>query len=189
MPPDAACAKGAPVIRFSDNLAPNPMKVAPCLEATGLPHDAVAVDTRKAEQHAAAFPALNPNGKLPVIVDGDAVVFGSNAILLRLAETTGRFLPAGAAAERGALLSWLMFVASGAGPVSGRANHFGHCVPGPVRHARTRDDHKARRHRAVVDARPAAARALGRRDRPAFKAETDETAQRSLCAHAFVAPA
>ena len=56
-------------------------------------YELVPVDTRKGEQHEPAFLAINPNGKTPAIVDGDATVFDSNAILLYLAEKTGKFLP------------------------------------------------------------------------------------------------
>ena len=61
---------------------------------------------------------------MPAIVDGDATVFDTNAILLYLAEKTGKFLPAKSRKARGELLSWLMFVASGVGPYSGQAVHF-----------------------------------------------------------------
>ena len=70
------------MIRFHYSLAPNPMKVALFLEEAGLPYEAVPVDTRKGEQFAPAFAALNPNNKVPVIEDGEAAVFDSNAILL-----------------------------------------------------------------------------------------------------------
>ena len=63
------------------------------LEEAGLAYELVPVDTRKGEQHQPAFLAINPNGKTPAIVDGDATVFDSNAILLYLAEKTGKFLP------------------------------------------------------------------------------------------------
>ena len=90
------------MIRFHYSLAPNPMKVALFLEEAGLPYEAVPVDTRKGEQFAPAFAALNPNNKVPVIEDGEATVFDSNAILLYLAEKTGRFLPGeGTPAARG----------------------------------------------------------------------------------------
>ena len=64
-----------------------------CLEEMGLPYELVPVDTRKGEQHTPAFLAINPNAKVPAIVDGDVTVFDSNAILLYLAEKTGKFLP------------------------------------------------------------------------------------------------
>lgn len=139
------------MIRFYYNLAPNPMKVALFLEEAGLPYQALPVDTRKGEQHAPAFRALNPNEKLPVIEDGGTVVFDSNAILLYLAEKTGRFL--GPAEARGAMLSWLMFVASGVGPFSGQAIHFRHFAPEPIPYAQNRYLYEARRHWRVVDER------------------------------------
>ena len=89
-----------------------------------MPYEPVPVDTRKGEQFAPAFLAINPNAKVPAIVDGDVKVFDSNAILLYLAEKTGKFLPANTPAARGPMLSWLMFIASGVGPFSGQAVHF-----------------------------------------------------------------
>jgi GST-like protein len=144
------------MIRFYYNLAPNPLKVALFLEEAGLPYEAIPVDTRKGEQHAPDFVALNPNAKLPVIVDDGTVVFDSNAILLHLAEKTGRFLPPPGEAARGALLSWLLFVASGVGPFSGQAVHFRHFAPGDHPYARKRYDYEARRHWRIVDDRLAA---------------------------------
>ena len=82
------------MIKFYYSGAPNPMKVALMLEETGLPYEAIPVDTRKGEQHKPEYLAINPNAKVPAIVDGDATVFDSNAILLYLAEKTGKFLPA-----------------------------------------------------------------------------------------------
>src|SRR5476651_2351479 len=100
------------------------MKVALFLEEAGLAYEPIPVDTRKGEQHKPEFLAINPNGKVPAIIDGDATVFDSNAILLYLAEKTGQFLPGKSLAERGQMLSWLMFVASGIGPYSGQSVHF-----------------------------------------------------------------
>ena len=82
------------MIKFYYSGAPNPMKVALMLEETGLPYEAIPVDTRKGDQHKPEYLAINPNAKVPAIVDGDATVFDSNAILLYLAEKTGKFLPA-----------------------------------------------------------------------------------------------
>ena len=141
------------MITFHYNLAPNPMKVALMLEETGLDYETVPVDSRRGEQHAEAFRALNPNGKLPVIVDGDATVFDSNAILLYLAEKTGRFLPGAGDRARGELLSWLMFVATGIGPYSGQAVHFKHFAPKPQDYAIERYDFEALRHWSILDQR------------------------------------
>jgi len=140
------------VIKFYYSLAPNPMKVALFLEEAGLPYEAIPVDTRKGDQFAPAFAALNPNNKVPCIVDGDATVFDSNAILLYLAEKTGQFLPEDTPAARGQLLSWLMFVASGVGPYSGQAVHFRHFAPEPKEYAVTRYAFEAKRHYGILDA-------------------------------------
>ncbi len=140
------------MIKFYYSLAPNPMKVALFLEEAGLPYEAIPVDTRKGEQFAAAFTALNPNNKVPCIVDDDATVFDSNAILLYLAEKTGQFLPENTPACRGELLSWLMFVASGIGPYSGQAVHFRHFAPEPKEYAANRYAFEAKRHYGILDA-------------------------------------
>src|SRR4051794_35918441 len=100
------------MIKFYYHPAPNPMKVALFLEEAGLPYEPVPVDTLKGEQFSPEYLAINPNAKTPAIVDGAAVVFDSNAILLYLAEKTGQFLPANTLAARGQMYSWLMFVAS-----------------------------------------------------------------------------
>ena len=141
------------MIKFYYSLAPNPMKVALFLEEAGLEYEAIPVDTRKGEQHAPAFTALNPNAKVPVIVDGDATVFDSNAILLYLGEKTGQFMPAGTPKARGDLLSWLMFVASGVGPYSGQSVHMRHFAPEPKEYAVNRYLFEAQRHYGIIDAR------------------------------------
>jgi GSH-dependent disulfide-bond oxidoreductase len=139
------------MLKFYYSLAPNPMKVALLLEELGLPYEPIPVDTRKGEQHGAAFMALNPNAKVPVIVDGPTTVFDSNAILLYLAEKAGRL--AGAPQDRGAMLSWLMFVASGIGPFTGQCVHFKHYAPEPNPYALNRYDFEAWRHWKILDAR------------------------------------
>ena len=117
------------MIRFYFNAAPNPMKVALLLEELGLPYQGVPVDTRKGEQFVPAYLQVNPNGKVPALVDGEAVIFDSNAILLYLADKAGRFVPpVSDAVGRGEMLSWLMFVASGIGPFSGQSVHFRHAA-------------------------------------------------------------
>lgn len=146
------------MIKFYYSLAPNPMKVALFLEEAGLPYEAIPVDTRKGEQHAAAFTALNPNAKVPVIVDGEATVFDSNAILLYLAGKTGQFGADDTDASRGDMMSWLMFIASGIGPFSGQAVHFKHYAPEPIAYAINRYDFEAWRHWNIIEARLAAHR-------------------------------
>jgi GST-like protein len=146
------------MIKFYYNLAPNPTKVALCLEEMGLAYEPVPVDTRKGDQHAPAFIAINPNAKVPAIIDGDATVFDSNAILLYLAEKTGRFLPANIPAARGEMLSWMMFVATGIGPYSGQAVHFRNFAPAPKDYAVNRYTFEALRHWGILDARLAGRR-------------------------------
>ena len=137
------------MIKFYYNLAPNPTKVALCLEEMGLPYELVPIDTRKGEQHTPQFLAINPNAKVPAIVDDGETVFDSNAILLYLAEKTGKFLPA----KRGEMLSWLMFVASGIGPYSGQAVHFRNFAPEPKEYAVNRYTFEAQRHWGILEAR------------------------------------
>jgi GST-like protein len=147
------------MIRFYFHPTPNPAKVALFLEETGLPYEIVPVDTGKGEQHAPSFRAVNPNGKVPAIVDTDgpggreARVFDSTAILLYLADKTGRFL--GRPEDRPELLSWLFFISSGLGPFSGQAVHFQHSAPEKPAYAVNRYRREAERHYQVLEDRMA----------------------------------
>ena len=143
------------MIRFYFNLAPNPMKIALMLEELGVPYEAMPVDTRKGDQHAPAFRAINPNGKVPAIVDTEgpggreAPVFDSSAILLYLGEKAGRFI--GTPADRPELLSWLFFIATGLGPFSGQAVHFQRAAPEKIPYAVNRYRREIERHYRVLD--------------------------------------
>ena len=143
------------MIRFYFHPTPNPAKVALLLEELGAPYEVIPVDTRKGEQHAPAFRAINPNGKVPAIVDDEgpggreARVFNSSAILLYLGEKAGRFI--GSPADRPELLSWLFFVASGLGPFSGQAVHFQHAAPEKLPYAINRYRREIERHYRVLD--------------------------------------
>jgi GSH-dependent disulfide-bond oxidoreductase len=139
------------MLKFYFNGSPNPTKVALFLEEAGLAYEPIAIDTRKGDQFKPEFAAINPNAKVPVIVDGDATVFDSNAILLYLAEKTGKFLPK--PAQRGELLSWLMFAATGIGPFSGQAVHFRHFSPEKVAYAHNRYQFEADRHYGILNDR------------------------------------
>lgn len=139
------------MMKFYFSAAPNPMKVALFLEEAGVAYEPIPVDTRAGAQHAPDFVAINPNGKVPVIVDGDVTVFDSNAILLHLGETTGKFMPPASARNRGELLSWLMFVATGVGPYSGQAVHFRHMAPEKVDYAIKRYVFEAERHYGILN--------------------------------------
>jgi GST-like protein len=140
------------MLKFYFNGSPNPTKVALFLEESGLSYHPVPVDTRKGEQFKPEFLAINPNGKVPAIDDEGVIVFDSNAILLYLGEKTGQFIPADTLANRGQLLSWLMFVATGVGPFSGQAVHFRHNAPEKVPYAHNRYQFEAMRHYTVLDA-------------------------------------
>jgi len=143
------------MIEFYFHPAPNPAKVALMLEETGLEYELRPVDTKKGEQHFNAFLKVNPNGKVPAIVDRagpdgkEARVFDSSAILLYLAEKTGMFL--GAATDRPELLSWLFFISSGVGPFSGQSVHFQHAAPEKLPYAINRFRREAERHYRVLD--------------------------------------
>jgi GST-like protein len=141
------------MLKFYYSGAPNPMKVALFLEEAGLEYEAVPVDTRKGDQHKPDYLAINPNAKVPSIVDGDATVFDSGAILLYLGEKTGKFMPANTPKAKGELYSWLMFVASGVGPYAGQAVHFRNYAPEKNEYAINRYMFEAQRHFGIIDAR------------------------------------
>lgn len=141
------------MIKFYYHPSPNPAKVALFLEESGLAYELVPVDTRKGEQHEPAFLKINPNAKTPALVDDDNIVFDSNAMLLYLAEKTGKFLPADNLKARGEMLSWLMFVATGIGPYSGQHVHFKHFAPEPKDYAVTRYTYEAWRHWQILNDR------------------------------------
>ena len=115
------------------------------------PIELVAVDTRKGDQFKPEYLAVNPNAKVPAIDDDGVKVFDSNAILLYLAEKTGKFLPANTPANRAELLSWLMFVATGVGPYSGQAVHFKHFAPEKIDYAHNRYQFEAQRHFGILN--------------------------------------
>ena len=145
------------MIRLYYHPTPNPAKVALLLEEASLPYEVVAIDTLNGDQHTASFRAVNPNGKVPAIIDTDGPggaevrVFDSSAILLYLAQKTGSFL--GAPADHGELLSWMFFIASGLGPFSGQAVHFQRAAPEKLPYAINRYRREADRHYRVLDDR------------------------------------
>ncbi|WP_426257758.1 glutathione binding-like protein [Sphingomonas sp. DC1600-2] len=108
---------------------PNGVKVSIMLEETGLAYDPHLVDFAKDDQHSPAFESLNPNGKIPAILDPDGpggkplALFESGAILLYLAEKTGKFLPSDPAA-RWQAIQWVMFQMGGVGPMFGQVGFF-----------------------------------------------------------------
>lgn len=146
-------------MKFYFHTTPNPMKVALMLEELGLDYETIPVDTRKGEQHAPEFLAINPNGKLPALDDDDTHVFDSNAILLYLAQKHGQFLPAGDKAN-GEMLSWFMFIATGLSPFSGQAVHFTRVQPDNA-YGVNRYTKEIARHYCVLDDRLGASPFVG----------------------------
>ena len=109
--------------------SPNVVKVLIALEELTLDYQFERCDVILGAQHSAAFRALSPNGKVPVLADDDGpnTLFESGAILIYLAEKAGRFLPAG---SRHTVLQWLMWQMGGVGPMFGQAIHFRSGPPG-----------------------------------------------------------
>ncbi len=148
-----------PMLDFYFHATPNSMKVAVLLQELELPFTVRPIDIFKGEQHTTAFKAINPNAKVPAIVDDQATVFDSHAILLYLAEKHGAFLPEDRA-DYAAMLSWLQLVATGLSPFSGQAIHFLHYAPQQIPYAINRYTREVARHYAVLDERLGAARHL-----------------------------
>ncbi len=134
---------------------PNGWKVSIALEEMGLPHRVRPIALGKQEQKEPWFLALNPNGRIPVIVDHDQddfVVFESGAILLYLAEKSGRFLSTDPK-TRSVTLQWLMFQMGGVGPMMGQANVFYRYAPEKIPYAIDRYQRESRRLFEVLDRR------------------------------------
>ncbi|SON57755.1 Disulfide-bond oxidoreductase YfcG [Hartmannibacter diazotrophicus] len=131
---------------------PNSVKVPIALEELGLPYDLRAVNVRKGEQKQEAFLSLNPNGKVPVLVDDGFVLTESAAILVYLAEKTGKLLPTGGAA-RARVFEQLFFHASALSPAFGNAGFFKRSSPEPQPIAEARFTSEAERILGLLDSR------------------------------------
>jgi len=138
---------------------PNGHKASVALEELGLPYTVHAIDLAAKVQKEPWFLALNPNGRIPVIVDreaGDFPVFESGAILVYLAEKTGRLMPQDAKG-RSRVMQWLMFQMGGVGPMMGQANVFYRYFPEKIQPAIDRYQNESRRLFEVLDSRLAQA--------------------------------
>jgi GST-like protein len=119
---------------------PNGHKVSIFLEETGTPYRVVPVNIRKGEQFAADFLKISPNNRMPAIVDTEGPggqpisIFESGAILLYLAEKTGKLMPSEMRARYG-VVQWLMFQMAGVGPMFGQAGHFRNAAPEEISYA------------------------------------------------------
>ena len=126
---------------------PNGHKASIMLEELGLDYQVHALNLGEMEQKSQEYLAINPNGRIPAIVDRDAddfVVFESGAILIYLAEKTGRLLPSEHKA-RSRVMQWLMFQMGGVGPMQGQANVFTRYFPQPIPAAIQRYQRETRR--------------------------------------------
>ena len=134
---------------------PNGHKASCTLEALDMTYDVHTVNISDGEQHTPAFLAINPNGRIPAIVDrgcDDFAVFESGAIMIYLAEKTGKLLPTDAKG-RSRVIQWLMFQMGGVGPMMGQANVFYRYFPEKIPAAIDRYQHESRRLFEVLDRR------------------------------------
>ncbi|MEM5346060.1 glutathione binding-like protein [Paraburkholderia azotifigens] len=138
---------------------PNGHKIHIMLEETGLEYKAHPINIGAGDQFTKEFLAISPNNKIPAIVDTDGPkradgapfsLFESGAILIYLAEKTGKFLPADPAA-RYETLQWLMFQMGGIGPMLGQTHHFRVYAPQPIEYAINRYTNEAKRLYGVMD--------------------------------------
>lgn len=137
---------------------PNGWKISIMLEETGLPYKVIPLDIGAGDQFEPEFLAISPNNKMPAITDpegpGGAPIslFESGAILIYLAEKSGRFLPR-EARRRYEVLQWLMFQMGHIGPMLGQAHHFRHYAPEKIEYAIKRYTNEAARLYRVLDKR------------------------------------
>ncbi|ALH99816.1 thiol:disulfide oxidoreductase [Pseudomonas sp. FW306-02-F02-AA] len=134
---------------------PNGHKVSIVLEELGMPYTVHVLSFDKKEQKAPAFLKINPNGRIPAIVDrdnGDFAVFESGAILIYLAELSGKLLPKDPKG-RSVVIQWLMFQMGGIGPMQGQANVFFRYFPEKLQGAIDRYQHETRRLYEVLNTR------------------------------------
>jgi GST-like protein len=134
---------------------PNGRKISIALEEMALGYEVRRIRLGEQEQKRPEYLAINPNGRIPAIVDADEdgfAVFESGAILLYLAEKTGLFLPSDRRG-RSVAIQWLMFQMSGVGPMQGQAHVFVRYAPEPIPYAIDRYQNEVRRLYAVLDRR------------------------------------
>ncbi|MFM7735706.1 MAG: glutathione S-transferase family protein, partial [Alphaproteobacteria bacterium] len=143
------------MIDFYTSATPNGHKVSIALEELELPYEVHAINLMSGDQKKPEFTRINPNGRIPAIVDrdaGDFAVFESGAILIYLDEKTGRLLPADPKG-RSRVIQWLMFQMSGVGPMMGQANVFFRYFPEKIQPAIDRYQNECRRLFEVLDGR------------------------------------
>lgn len=143
---------------------PNGCKASCTLEELGLEYRIKPIDITTGDQKKPGFTAINPNGRIPAIVDrseDNFAIFESGAIMMYLAEKTGRLLPTDAKG-RSEVVQWLMFQMGGLGPMQGQANVFYRYFPEKIPAAIDRYQGETRRLFSVLDARLADSEFLAR---------------------------
>jgi GST-like protein len=134
---------------------PNGRKVSIMLEEVGVPYNVIHIKLHNLEQRNPGYVKLNPNGRIPTIVDHDEddfVVFESGAILIYLAEKSGKLLPTDKKG-RSLVIQWLMFQMAGIGPMQGQANVFYRYAPEKIEYAIKRYQRETKRLYRVLDTR------------------------------------
>ena len=145
---------------------PNGHKITIFLEETGTPYKVVPINIRKGEQFEPGFLKISPNNRMPAMVDSDGpggapiAIFESGAMLLYLAEKTGKLMPTETRA-RYKVIEWLMFQMAGIGPMMGQAGHFRNAAPEKLPYAIERYTNESRRLFGVMDRRLGEAAYLG----------------------------
>lgn len=141
------------MIDLYTSATPNGYKVSILLEELKLPYNVIAIDLEKKDQKKSEYLKLNPNGRIPTIVDrdnGDFSVFESGAILIYLAEKAGQFMPADPK-KHSTVMQWLMFQMGGIGPMQGQAHVFYRYAPEKIEYAINRYQNETMRLYTVLD--------------------------------------
>ncbi|WP_061243932.1 glutathione S-transferase family protein [Leptospira interrogans] len=145
---------------------PNGRKISIMLEELGIPYTVHPINLDKLEQKQEWFLKINPNGRIPAIIDKDNedfTVFESGAILIYLAEKTGKLLPKDPK-EKSTVIQWLMFQMGGVGPMQGQAGVFLKYAPEKIPFAINRYQNETKRLYSVLDRRLSDSKFLGGKD-------------------------
>ena len=135
----------------------NGQRAAIAVNECSVPCTIYVLNLAQGDQRKPDYLKINPTARIPTLIDPDGpggkplTLIQSWAILYYLAEKTGKFLPANTPANRGELLSWLMFAATGIGPFSGQAVHFKHFAPEKIDYAHNRYQFEAQRHFGILN--------------------------------------
>ena len=141
------------MIKLYTAATPNGWKASVALEEMALPYEVHSLDLMKGDQKTPEFLAINPNGRIPAIVDTDEddfAVFESGAVMIYLAEKTGQLLPTDVKG-RSRVIQWLMFQMGGVGPMMGQANVFFRYMPEKIQPAIDRYQNESKRLLTVLD--------------------------------------